>query len=119
MDLFARYIFRQAAGAILLILVTLTVILWVATALKQIGLMTSQGQGMVLLLKITTLALPSLVAAIAPVALLIACIHTLNRLNGDSEIIVMTASGTQSWRFATPLMVLGLLVTVFKRSTIL
>ena len=55
----------------------------------------------------TTLALPNLMALIAPVALLIALIHTLNRLNGDSELIVLTASGATIWSVARPLLVLG------------
>ena len=36
-------------------------------------------------------------AIIAPFSLLIAAIHTLNRLNGDSELIVLTASGATIW----------------------
>ena len=46
-----------------------------------------------MLVKMTTLALPNLMAMIAPFSLLIAAIHTLNRLNSDSELIVLTASG--------------------------
>ena len=46
-----------------------------------------------MLIKMTTLALPNLMAIIAPFSLLIASIHTLNRLNGDQELIVLTASG--------------------------
>jgi lipopolysaccharide export system permease protein len=51
-------------------------------------------------------------AIIAPFSLLIAAIHTLNRLNGDSELIVMTASGATVWRAARPLLFLAILVTI-------
>jgi lipopolysaccharide export system permease protein len=60
----------------------------------------------------TTLALPNLMAIIAPFSLLIAAIHTLNRLNGDSELIVLTASGATIWSAARPLLLLSLLVAL-------
>jgi len=112
MPIVFRYVFRQAASALLLILASLGGIVWIALALKQLNVVTSQGQDGWLLLKMTTLALPNLLAIIAPFAMLIAIIHTLNRLNGDSELIVLTASGATSWTVARPLIALALLVTI-------
>lgn len=110
MSIFERYVFRQAAGALLLILLSLSGIVWIALALRQLNVVTSQGQDAWLLLKLTTLALPNLMAIIAPFALLIATIHTLNRLNGDSELIVLTASGATIWSVGRPLIYLALIV---------
>ena len=108
----SRYVFWQAAGALLLILVSLTSVVWIGVALRQLDLMTSQGQDAIRFLAITTLAVPSLLALIAPIALLIAGIHVLNRLNGDSELIVMTASGAPVWALVKPLGLLALLVAL-------
>lgn len=113
MTIFDRYVFRQTALATLLILGSLCGVVWIALALKQLKLVTSNGQDMVTLLSMTTLALPNMMALVAPVALLIASIHTLNRLNGDSELIVLTASGATIWRVAKPLLILALLVSLF------
>lgn len=110
MTIIERYVFRQAAGALLLILLSLSGIVWIALALRQLNIVTSQGQDAWLLFKMTTLALPNLMAIIAPFALLIASIHTLNRLNGDSELIVLTASGATVWRVGRPLILLALIV---------
>ena len=112
MTIFERYVFRQAGSALLIILLSLSSIVWVALALRQLNVVTSQGQDVWMLIKMTTLALPNLMAIIAPFSLLIACIHTLNRLNGDSELIVLTASGATIWRAAKPLMALALLVAL-------
>lgn len=112
MSLFGRYMFRQASGAFLMILLSLTGIVWIATALKQLTLLTSQGQDAFVFIKMTLLAIPNLMALIAPIALLIAALHTLNRLNGDSELIVMTASGGSIWRFAAPLLGLAGIVAL-------
>lgn len=112
MGLFGRYIFRQAGGALSLILMSLGGIVWIALALKQLNVVTTQGQDAFTLLKMTTLALPNLLAIIAPFALLIATLHTLNRLAGDSELIVMTAAGAPVWVVARPFLLLALLVAV-------
>ncbi len=111
-DLFGRYVFRQVAGAFLVILLTLTAIVWLATALKQLDLLTSKGQSIWLFLKITSLALPNLMVVIAPNALLMASLYTLDRLNGDSELIVTTAAGAPVWRIARPFLTLASLVGV-------
>jgi lipopolysaccharide export system permease protein len=112
MTIFERYVFRQAGMALLIILLSLSGIVWVALALRQLSVVTSQGQDVWMLVKMTTLALPNLMAIIAPFSLLIAAIHTLNRLSGDSELIVMTASGATIWSAARPLLVLALLVSL-------
>ena len=112
MTLFGRYLFRQAANAFLVILLTLTLVVWLATALKQLDLITSQGQGVVLFLQMTLLSLPSLMALIAPNAMLMAALYTLDRMNGDSELIVMTASGAPIWRIGAPIICLATIVAV-------
>jgi LPS export ABC transporter permease LptG/LPS export ABC transporter permease LptF len=111
-SLFARYVFRQSAGAVLLILLSLSGVVWIALALRQLNLMTTQGQEAWMFIKMTLLALPNLMALVAPIALLVAVIHVLNRLNGDSELIVVTASGATVWHAARPLLFLALLVSL-------
>lgn len=110
MRILSRYVFRQTAGALLLILLSLTGVTWIAIALRQLELLTSQGQDAMRFLAMTTLAIPTLMAMIAPVALLIAAIHVINRLNGDSELIVMTSGGMPAWALLKPLSALALLV---------
>ncbi|MEO1265667.1 MAG: LPS export ABC transporter permease LptF [Pseudomonadota bacterium] len=110
MAIFSRYIFWQAFGALVLVLVSLTGVIWIAVALKQLKLVTTSGQDILTFLFITTLAVPKLLALIAPIALLIAAIHVLNRLSGDSELIIVTASGGSLWRLAAPLLALAALI---------
>jgi lipopolysaccharide export system permease protein len=112
MTLFGRYVFRQALNAFLMILLTLTAIVWLATALKQLDLITSQGQGFLIFFEMTLLSLPSLISLIAPNAMLMAALYTLDRMNGDSEIIVMTAAGGTIWRVGTSLLALAAIVSV-------
>lgn len=110
--LISRYIFRQTASALIMILISLTLIVWLTSVLREIKLLTSQGQTFLLFLKITALAIPNLIVTVAPVAFLIAALHTLNRLNGDSELIVLSASGASVWKLLTPYLGLGIVVAV-------
>lgn len=112
MRLISRYVFGQAAGALWLILSSLGGIVWIALALQQLDVVTAKGNDALMLIKITSLALPNLLAVIAPFALLIATMHTLNRLGGDSELIVLTASGLPVWQLARPLLSLASIVAI-------
>ncbi|MEL6288184.1 MAG: LPS export ABC transporter permease LptF [Pseudomonadota bacterium] len=110
--LFSRYMFSQALAALLLILMALSAVLWIALALKSLNVVTGQGQTTWTLIRMTFLALPNLLTVIAPVALLIATVQTLNRANGDSELIVMTASGATIWTIARPFFALATIVAL-------
>ena len=66
MNLIGRYIFRIVAGAFVIALLVLTGVVWVTQALKEIDLMTTQGQTLWLFLYMTVLALPALIMIIGP-----------------------------------------------------
>jgi lipopolysaccharide export system permease protein len=110
MNLLERYILRTAFGAFLACLVALTAVIWITQALRQLDLLTSKGQTILMFLTVTGLSLPTLVTVISPVALFIATIYTLNKLNSDSELIVMTAAGMPPNRLVRPFLGLGAFV---------
>jgi lipopolysaccharide export system permease protein len=108
-----RYIFRQAAIAFVGGLFILTLVVWITQVLRQLDLVTNSGQTIALFFVMTSLGIPVLLALIAPISLFIAVMQTLNKLNGDSELIVMSAAGVPPWRIARPLFALTALVMVF------
>jgi lipopolysaccharide export system permease protein len=108
---FDRYIFRTTFGAFLLIAISLTMVIWLTHALREIDLMTNQRQTVLVFVGITGLLIPMLLAIIAPIALVVALGHTLNRLNTDSEIVVMNASGMSPWRIFRPFLTTTLVVS--------
>ena len=109
---FERYVFRTAAYAFLAGLTALTGIVWVTQALRQIDLLTNKGQSLLVFLSITGLTTPSLVAIIAPVALFVGVLYCLNKLNGDSELVVMSAAGISPARLLRPFLILFTMVFV-------
>src|SRR3954467_15320272 len=102
MNLLERYILKIAFGAFLSCLLALTGVIWITQALKQLDLLTGKGQTIIMFLTVTGLSLPTLVTVISPVALFISTIYTLNKLNSDSELIVMTAAGVPPRRMLQP-----------------
>jgi lipopolysaccharide export system permease protein len=107
-----KYIFRTTLASFALVLVSLTGVIWITQALRQIDLMTSEGQTIVTFLGFSSLVIPALVLIIAPIALMIAISHTLTKLATDSEIIVMNAAGLSPFRLFLPFVYATIAVAV-------
>jgi lipopolysaccharide export system permease protein len=107
-----RYVVKMTLISFLIVLVSLTGVIWITQALRNIDLMTSQGQTILVFLGISGLAIPLLVSIIAPIALLVAVTHSLNKLATDSEIIVVSAAGMRPFRFFRPFLISTVFVSL-------
>lgn len=107
-----KYIVRTTLASFAVVLISLTGVIWITQALRGIDLMTSQGQTIMTFLGITSLVIPALVLIIAPIALMIAVSHTLNKLATDSEIIVMNAAGLSPIRLFRPFLIATAIVAL-------
>ncbi|MEP0520942.1 MAG: LPS export ABC transporter permease LptF [Hyphomicrobiales bacterium] len=107
-----RYVLWKGLAAFLLTTITLTIIVWMTQALREIDLVTAKGQTLQLFLVISTLAIPSLIVILAPVALLIAVLYVMNTLHQDSELVIIAASGGSPKRVTRPLLWLSLIVAI-------
>jgi lipopolysaccharide export system permease protein len=107
-----RYIFRTTFGAFVLVLVSLTCAIWMTQALRDMDLMTDQGQSVLAFIKITSLVIPQLVLVIAPFAMVTAMSHILNKLSTDSEIVVMNGVGMRPWQLLRPFLAVAILVSL-------
>jgi lipopolysaccharide export system permease protein len=107
-----RYIFRATFGAFLLVLISLTSCIWITQALRDVDLMTGQGQTILSFLAITSLIVPQLIMVIAPVALVVAAAHILHKLATDSEIIVMNGAGMRPWGLLKPFIAVTMIASM-------
>lgn len=112
MTLLERYILKIAFSAFAACLLALTGVIWITQALRELDLLTGKGQTILIFLTVTGLSLPALISVIAPVALFMATIYTLNKLNGDSELIVMSAGGMAPQRLLRPFIALAALISI-------
>src|SRR5215470_12411362 len=108
-----RYIFRTIFGGFLLILINLTLVIWITQILRQVDLITNQGQTILVFLRITGLLVPILTMVIAPIAIVIAICYALLKFNGDSELVVMNAAGVSPRRAFVPVLASCIIVAVF------
>lgn len=112
MTLLERYILKIAFSAFAACLIALTGVIWITQALRELDLLTGKGQTILIFLTVTGLSLPALISVIAPVALFMATIYTLNKLNGDSELIVMSAGGMAPRRLLRPFIALATFISI-------
>ena len=112
MKLIERYILKKMTLTTLLILGSLSGVVWIVQAIREIDIIATNGQTILTFLSMTSLAVPNLVVAIIPVALLLAAIHTINTMNGNSELVVVSASGFSNWRIAKPMLILALIASL-------
>src|ERR1700683_881761 len=112
MGAIGRYMFRTTVVAFLITVITLTVVIWFTQAMRDFDLITSERQTIFVFIGITGMIVPLLVMIIAPIALMVAAGHVLNRLGSDSEIIVMNAAGISPGRLLRPYLAVAILVSI-------
>ncbi len=108
-----RYLFRTIFAGFLLVLINLTMVIWITQILRQVDLITNQGQTILVFLRITSLLVPILMLVIAPIAIVIAICYALTKLNGDSELVVMNAAGISPRRTFQPVFASCIVVAIF------
>ncbi len=97
-----RYVLSQYLlffGFFALILVA---VLWINRAVILFDRLIGDGQSAMVFLEFSALALPNLVRMILPMATFAASVYVTNRLNSESELTVMQATGSSPWRMARP-----------------
>jgi lipopolysaccharide export system permease protein len=102
MKLVQKYFLRQALIPLLITLAALSLLALLTQSLSTIDLIIENRQSAGTFLYITVLALPQLFAIIMPLAVFMATLYALNRLNVDSELVVTKASGVSPWQIASP-----------------
>lgn len=104
MSRLSHYVLRQLIGPIGLFALLLTAVVWLSQSLRLLDLIINRGQSAPTFLYLTILMLPSLLVIILPIAYFAGTLYGLNKLNSDSELVVMTAAGYSRWQLATPVL---------------
>jgi lipopolysaccharide export system permease protein len=112
MKLIERYILRRIASATLLTFLALGAMVWLSQALRQFDLVTANGQAVTTFLQVSALLVPVLVAIVFPISLLIAVVYTFTSLNGDSELVVINASGARQSAVLKPVLIIATVATL-------
>ena len=100
-----RYIFRQLIGPFLFFVVVVTGVIWLSQSLTVIDTVVNNGQTGWVFLEFTALLLPRVMTIVLPVAAFAGTLYAINRLDSESEIVVMQAAGVSRMALLRPVVI--------------
>ncbi|NNE59237.1 MAG: LptF/LptG family permease [Hellea sp.] len=107
-----EYFWKQAFWPLIITLLGLAALALLTQSLTTLDLIVENRQSALTFFYITILALPQLMSIILPLAVFMAVIYAVNRLNVDSEMSVAKAVGTSPWQISTPFVRLACLAVI-------
>jgi lipopolysaccharide export system permease protein len=115
MTLIQGYLFRQIGRPIVGACAALAGIGILSQSLDQLEVIVERGQSVWVMIKLTLLAVPQLLAVIIPIGLFVGALIALTRLQREQELTAVFASGVTRWsaiRPAARLAVIAALMTL-------
>lgn len=112
MKVIERYIFGRTLLLFFAALVWTLAIVWTTQILTRINLVTDSGQSALAFFQIAAMVLPSVIPVVLPFATIIAVAQTLNSMNNDSELVVISAAGASPMIIARPVILLSVLASI-------
>jgi lipopolysaccharide export system permease protein len=112
MILVQRYFFNQLLWPFVVAVAAFAGLALLTQSLSNIDLISGYSETTFTFLKVTLLALPHLTGLLVPLALFVAILSTLNRLTGDSEIVVASAAGLGRFGLISPVLRLAVYVMI-------
>lgn len=112
MSKFDRYVLSQLLVLFGFFSLILVAVFWINKAVSLFDRLIGDGQSALIFLEFTALGLPTLIAGMLPLSTFAAAVYVTNRLNNESELTIMQATGSSPWRLARPVMAFGLIVTI-------
>jgi lipopolysaccharide export system permease protein len=104
------YLLTQLLGPVALMTFLLTSVIWLANCLQYLDLVINRGQSALTFLYLILLVLPTPLAVIMPISFFFATLITLQRLQGDSELVVMASAGYSLRQLALPVLACAAIV---------
>lgn len=119
MTLIQRYLFRQIALPVLAACAALIGIGILSQSLDQLEVIVERGQSVWVMVKLTLLAVPQLLAVILPIGLFVGALIALTRLQREQELTAAFASGMTRWAVIRPAVMLAIIVALLTLVTTL
>ena len=112
MTLIQRYLFRQIGRPVAAACAALAGIGILSQSLDQLEIIVERGQSVWVMVKLTLLAVPQLLAVILPIGLFVGALIALTRLQREQELTAVFASGVTRWAAIRPAVRLAAIVAV-------
>lgn len=102
MTLIQGYLFRQIGRPVVAACAALAGIGILSQSLDQLEVIVERGQSVWVMVKLTLLAVPQLMAVIIPIGLFVGALIALTRLQREQELTAVFASGVTRWSAIRP-----------------
>lgn len=112
MSRYDRYVLSQLLLLFGLFSLILVGVFWINRAVTLFDRLIADGQSAMVFLEFSTLTLPNLIRIVLPIAAFAASVYITNRLQNESETIVMQATGSSPWRLTRPFLLFGVIVAL-------
>ncbi len=106
------YIAKQLLTAVLVVVVSLTCVIWLSQSLRFVDMIVNRGLPLATFVYLTMLLLPTWLSIVLPIAGFAAVLFIYNRMTGDREIVVLEASGLSPMRLARPALLVSVVITL-------
>lgn len=103
------YILGQLLGAIGFFLLVFTGVVWLTQAVRLIDTVIASGQSAAVFLTFSALVMPQVLVIVLPLSAIGAALYAINKLYGESELVVMMASGLGPLGLLRPVAMFGAL----------
>ena len=113
MGKFDRYLLSQLMLFFGFFSIVLVLVYWINRAVILFDWLIASGQSATTFLEFTALTLPNVIRLVLPISAFAAAVYTANRLNSESELVVVQATGYGPARMCRAVLVFGLLVGLF------
>lgn len=113
MSKFDRYLIQQLLVLFGFFSLILVLVYWINRAVGLFDQLIADGQSALVFLEFTALSLPNVIRQVLPMSAFAATVYVINRLNSESELVVVQATGYSPFRLARPVIVFGIIVATF------
>ena len=107
MKIINRYTLKQIIVGFMLVLISMTVLVWLTQSLRMIDMIVTKGVSVKIFLKLTVLVLPNFLQILSPLVLFAVALFTLIRMQSDKELMVMQAVGMSPKNIMKPIFGMG------------
>lgn len=113
MRILRDYILGEFWGPFLGCLGVMTIVMVLGNLIKLANLVINRGVNIIVVAKLFIYLLPFLLSYTIPISMLLAVLICLGRLSSDNEIIAIQASGINSFRIISPLIIVAFIISLF------
>ena len=111
-NLIFKKLFKDITNFFLLMLVSISLIVWVIQAVNFLDFVTEDGHGLMIYFKYTALNLPKIISRLVPIIFFISLFYILNKYEDNNELKIFWLTGVQRKEFINKIISYSFLFTL-------